>query len=69
MDYWHKPPRRGVNFGRRSGVNIQRRLTRREKDRQLTALLTDQREREQPAPQAPGLFARLFSKRDLIRLF
>jgi len=28
MDYRHKPPRRGVNFGRRSGVNIQRRLTR-----------------------------------------
>jgi len=27
MDYRHKPPRRGVNFGRRSGVNIQRRLT------------------------------------------
>jgi hypothetical protein len=29
MDYRHKPPRRGVNFGRRSGVNIQRRLTAR----------------------------------------
>jgi len=27
MDYRHKPPHRGVNFGRRSGVNIQRRLT------------------------------------------
>jgi hypothetical protein len=27
MDYRHKPPRRGVNFGRRLGVNIQRRLT------------------------------------------
>ena len=27
MDYRHKPPRRGVNFGRRWGVNIQRRLT------------------------------------------
>jgi hypothetical protein len=37
---------------------------RRDKDRQFTALLTDQRERvEQPAPQATGLFARLFGKR------
>ena len=27
MDCRHKPPRRGVNFGRRSGINIQRRLT------------------------------------------
>ena len=38
---------------------------RREKDRQLTALLTDQREQaEQSAPQAhPSLFTRLFGKR------
>ena len=36
---------------------------RRDKDRQLTALLTDQREREdQPEPQARGLFGRLFGK-------
>ena len=40
---------------------------RRDKDRQLTALLTDQRERvEQAAPELqprPGLFGRLFGKR------
>ena len=37
---------------------------RRDKDRQLTALLTDQREQaEQPAPQARGLFGRLFGRR------
>jgi hypothetical protein len=35
-----------------------------EERRKLTAVLTDQRERaEQPAPQATGLFARLFGKR------